>query len=253
MSAATLGRRDLLIASGAVLAGVGAAAQAEGTPRRLRFMVVGAHPDDPETGCGGTMARLADLGHEVVAAYLTRGEAGIPGTEAAEAARIRTAEAERACEILGARPRFLGQVDGATEVNGAWYEKVRGVFANEKPDVVLCHWPVDTHRDHRAAALLTYDAWWALGRPFALHYYEVMSGHQTQVFHPSHFVDIGATVRRKHEACFAHRSQKIEEAYGDDHGRMEIFRGMEALCEYAEAFVLHPQSPGPPGLPQGPA
>jgi LmbE family N-acetylglucosaminyl deacetylase len=199
------------------------------------------------------MARLADLGHDVVAAYLTRGEAGIPGTGHAEAAQIRTAEAERACEILGARPLFLGQVDGATEVTAAWYEKTRSVLSDEKPDVVLCHWPVDTHRDHRTAALLTYDAWLALRRPFALHYYEVMSGQQTQVFHPSHFVDIGATRERKHEACFAHRSQKIEEAYADDHGRMETFRGMEAGCEYAEAFVHHPQSPDAPGLPQGPA
>ena len=199
------------------------------------------------------MARLADLGHEVVAAYLTRGETGIPGTGAAEAARIRTAEAERACEMLGARPLFLGQVNGATEVTGAWYEKVRRVFSDEKPHVVLCHWPVDTHRDHRVVALLTYDAWLRLERPFALYYYEVMSGHQTQLFHPSHFVDIGATVKRKHEACFAHRSQKLEETYASHHGRMEVFRGMEAGCEYAEAFVHHPRSPDAPGLPQGPA
>ncbi|MCG6927285.1 MAG: PIG-L family deacetylase [Acidobacteria bacterium] len=253
MSATTLGRRDLLLASGAVLASAGAAAQAEEKSRHLEFMVVGAHPDDPETGCGGTMARLADLGHEVVSAYLTRGEAGIPGTPAEDAARIRTGEAERACAILGARPLFLGQVDGATEVNAQRYQEVRDVLSEEKPDVVLCHWPVDTHRDHRAAALLTYDAWQSLGRPFALYYYEVMSGHQTQVFHPSHFVDIGTTVQRKHEACFVHRSQRIEETYGNDHGRMEVFRGMEALCDYAEAFVLHPQSPGAPGLPGGPA
>jgi LmbE family N-acetylglucosaminyl deacetylase len=247
MSARTLGRRDLLLASGAVL--TGAAARAEEGPRRLKFVVLGAHPDDPETGCGGTMARLADLGHEVVAAYLTRGEAGIPGTGAAEAARIRTAEAERACALLGARPLFLGQVDGATEVNHRRYEETREVFAAEIPDVVLCHWPVDTHRDHRAAAVLTYDAWLSLERAFALYYYEVMSGQQTQVFHPTHLVDIGATRGRKHEACFAHQSQRIEESYADHHGRMEVFRGMEAATEYAEAFVLHPQSPDAPGLP----
>jgi LmbE family N-acetylglucosaminyl deacetylase len=245
----TLGRRDLLVATGAILAGVTGSGRAEDQSRRLKFMVVGAHPDDPETGCGGTMARLADLGHEVVAAYLTRGEAGIPGTAHDEAARIRTAEAERACAILGARPLFLGQVDGATEVTPARYDEVRQVLSDEAPDVVFSHWPVDTHRDHRTAALLTYDAWWSLGRPFVLYYFEVMTGHQTQVFHPTHFVDIGATVKRKHEACFAHRSQKVEEWYADDHGRMEAFRGMEALCDVAEAFVLHPQSPEGPGLP----
>jgi len=245
----TLGRRDLLVASGAVLAAAAGEVRAAEERRRLKFMVVGAHPDDPETGCGGTMARLADLGCEVVAAYLTRGEAGIPGTGHDEAARVRTAEAERACAILGARHLFLGQVDGATEVSAARYDEVRRILAAEAPDVVLSHWPVDTHRDHRAAALLTYDAWWSLGRPFALYYFEVMTGHQTQVFQPTHFVDIGASVKRKHEACFAHRSQKVEEWYADDHGRMETFRGMEAHCEAAEAFVRHPQSPEGPGLP----
>jgi LmbE family N-acetylglucosaminyl deacetylase len=252
MRDSALSRRDLLLASGAVLTGT--AARAGDRPRALRYLVVGAHPDDPETGCGGTMARLADLGHEVVATYLTRGEAGIPGTGAASAARIRTAEAERACALLGARPLFLGQIDGATEVDGRRYRETREVFARERPDVVLCHWPVDTHRDHRAAALLTYDAWLSLDRPFALYYYEVMSGQQTQVFHPTHLVDIDSTVRRKHEACFAHRSQKIEESYAEHHGRMEVFRGMEAGSDSAEAFVLHPQSPEAMGLlPRGPA
>src|SRR3954467_7733154 len=77
----------------------------------LKVVVVGGHPDDPESGCGGTMARLADLGHDVVAMYLTRGEAGIAGKAADEAAQIRTAEAQEACRILKARPIFAGQID----------------------------------------------------------------------------------------------------------------------------------------------
>src|SRR5207253_6739399 len=54
--------------------------------RKLNVVVVGAHPDDPESGAGGTMARMADLGHEVVAIYLTRGEAGIAGKAHEESA-----------------------------------------------------------------------------------------------------------------------------------------------------------------------
>ena len=77
------------------------------------MVVAGAHPDDPESGCGGTMALYADAGHEVVSMYLTRGEAGIPGMSYEEAGRLRTAEAEAACRILGARPVYLAQVDGA--------------------------------------------------------------------------------------------------------------------------------------------
>src|SRR5437867_2446051 len=87
--------------------------------RRLKIVCVGAHPDDPESGCGGTLARYAEAGHTVSVIYLTRGEAGIAGRTHAEAARIRTAEAEAACKILGARPTFAGQIDGATEINQA--------------------------------------------------------------------------------------------------------------------------------------
>ena len=118
--------------------------------RKRKIVVVGGHPDDPESGCGGTMARLADLGHEVVALYLTRGEAGIAGKSHEEAATIRTAECREACKILKARPVFAGQIDGATEVNPARYDEFRKILEAEKPELVFTHWPIDTHRDHRA-------------------------------------------------------------------------------------------------------
>src|SRR6478609_5564597 len=57
-----------------------ALAIAQETPaRRLRIVCVGGHPDDPESGCGGTLARYASLGHTVAIVYLTRGEAGVAG------------------------------------------------------------------------------------------------------------------------------------------------------------------------------
>src|SRR4051794_19615509 len=88
------------------------------TPARpLKVVCVGAHPDDPESGCGGTLARYAAAGHRVTVIYLTRGEAGVRGKSPREAAAIRTAEAEAACRLLGARAVFAGQIDGATEVN----------------------------------------------------------------------------------------------------------------------------------------
>jgi LmbE family N-acetylglucosaminyl deacetylase len=150
-----------------------AAALAQGqaaSPKRLKVVVVGGHPDDPESGCGGTMARLADLAHEVVALYLTRGEHGVPGKTNQQAAAIRTAEARKACAILKARPAFAGQIDGATEINPARFDAFAEILLGEKPDLVFTHWPVDTHRDHRAASLLTYDAWLKSGRSkFALY------------------------------------------------------------------------------------
>ena len=85
--------------------------------RRLKVLAIGAHPDDPETCCGGTMCLFTEAGHEVVCVYLTRGEAGIAGKSHSEAAAIRVVESENACKVTGARHIFMSQVDGNTEVN----------------------------------------------------------------------------------------------------------------------------------------
>lgn len=239
-------RRHLI--AGSALAALGAPLVAERSTaaepdRKLKVLVAGAHPDDPETGCGGTIARYADLGHDVVVIYLTRGEAGIPGKSHDEAAAIRTVEAEKACRIMGARPVFAGQIDGATEVSTQRYEAFRKLVAAEKPDILLTHWPVDTHPDHRACSLLAYDAWLRLGRRFALYYFEVDLGAQTACFRPTHYVDITSTEPRKKQACFAHESQNPTGFYGGYHEKMQHFRGMESGYKQAEAFVHHDQSP----------
>jgi LmbE family N-acetylglucosaminyl deacetylase len=79
--------------------------------KKLNIICVGGHPDDPESGCGGTLAKLAAAGHTVTIIYLTTGEAGIIGKGHAEAAAIRKSEAIAACKILLAKP-FAGQIDG---------------------------------------------------------------------------------------------------------------------------------------------
>ena len=211
--------------------------------RSLKVIVVGGHPDDPESGCGGTMARFADAGHEVVALYLTRGEAGISGKTHDEAAAIRTAECLEACKILKARPAFAGQIDGSTEINSTRYDAMRKILQGEEPDIVLAHWPIDTHRDHRAASFLVYDAWIQLSQKFALYYFEVMSGSQTQNFSPTDYVDITATEDRKRAACFAHKSQDPAGFYAH-HEMMNKFRGLESGHKFAEAFIRHVQSRG---------
>jgi LmbE family N-acetylglucosaminyl deacetylase len=189
------------------------------------------------------MARFADLGHEVVALYLTRGEAGIKGKSHADAAAIRTAECLEACKILGARAVFAGQIDGATEINNIRCDEMRAILDHEQPDIVLTQWPIDTHRDHRAASLLVHDSWLHLGKKFALYYFEVMSGTQTQNFNPTDYVAITATESRKRAACLAHKSQNPTEFY-KHHDTMNRFRGVESGHTYAEAFVRHVQSRG---------
>jgi LmbE family N-acetylglucosaminyl deacetylase len=215
---------------------------------RLTIVVAGGHPGDPEAACGGTMALLADAGHTLIALYTTRGERGVAGKSLREAAAIRTREAEKACAGLGARALFAGEVDADTQITPGHYDAFRRLLEAEKPDAVFTHWPLDTHRDHRGCGLLVFDAWLALGRKFALYFYEVSTGQETQHFRPTHYVDITAVEKRKRAACFAHVSQNPDLFYAD-HLVMQHFRGREAGCKQAEAFIHHEQSPrkGLPG------
>jgi LmbE family N-acetylglucosaminyl deacetylase len=75
---------------------------------KKKIVCLGGHPDDPESGCGGTLAKLRKAGHDVTIIYLTTGEAGIPGTSHDKAAIIRKAEAIAACKILDAKYIFAG-------------------------------------------------------------------------------------------------------------------------------------------------
>ena len=223
------------------LAAAAAAESPDSSP--LNVLVIGGHPGDPEAGCGGTIARYAGQGHKVTLLYLTRGEAGIPNKTAAEAAAIRTAEAEQACKILRATPAFAGQIDGATEITPQRYSEFNKLVADLNPDVVLTQWPVDTHRDHRVCSMLTLDAFLAAKRKFALYYYKVDLGSDTQCFRPTDYVDVTATEPLKREACTAHQSQHPENFYVKDHEPMLRFRGMESGHKAAEGFIHHDQSP----------
>ncbi len=201
-----------------------------------KALVVGAHPDDPETIAGGTMLVLKGQGCEVVSVYLTGGEAGIAGKSHDEAAAIRHKESEDACRVMGIRHIFMDQVDGDTEINRARYAQMKAVIEREKPDVVFTHWPIDAHRDHRATSLLVYDAWRQLDHSFDLYYAEAMSGLQSQNFIPTDYVNIDSVVAKKHEACMCHVSQGMPDIINGWHGVMEKFRGIEFHCKAAEAF-----------------
>src|SRR6266571_8284351 len=114
----------------------------------LKIVCVGAHPDDPESGCGGTLARYAALGQAVTIVYLTRGERGIAGKSLDEAARIRTAECEAACTIIGAKPLFFGQIDGATEVTRSQVDAMQRLLVAQRPDVLFTHFFFSSRRRH---------------------------------------------------------------------------------------------------------
>jgi LmbE family N-acetylglucosaminyl deacetylase len=255
MPVSSFNRRELASRSAAALAGLhpalaAAEVQAPAPRHVLSVVCVGAHPDDPESGCGGTLALYAERGHRVTVIYLTRGEAGIRGKTHEQAAAIRTAEAEQACRMIGARPVFAGQIDGATAVDRARTEALAALVSAEAPDVLLTHWPIDTHPDHQAASLLTLRAHLASRRGRAsLYFFEVDTGAQTLGFLPTAFVDITSTREKKKAALFAHESQDAEAIYRDYHRPMEDFRGREAGVRAAEAFVPLARDGANRGLP----
>ncbi len=203
---------------------------------KKKIVCVGGHPDDPESGCGGTLAKLVAQGHEVTIIYLTTGEAGIPGKTHDEAAAIRKQEAINACKILNAKPVFAGQIDGNTIADNAALEHLQKLIAAEKPDIVFTHWPVDSHKDHQVASLLTIQTW-VRGGAFTLYFFEVCTGEQTMIFMPTDYVDITDTQEQKKKAVYCHTSQDPPGIYACGHASMEDFRGREAGVKAAEGFV----------------
>ena len=240
-----LNRRDLLVRACSLGSLAHGSSSGQDAPRKQKVVVTGGHPGDPEYGCGGTIARYADLGHSVVLLYLND---GVPSGKPKDG--LRVAEAGKACEILGASPRFAGQVDGEAVIDREHCEAFRKLLVSESPEVVFTHWPIDDHADHRAMSMLVYDAWLRMGRRFALYYYEVSNGEDTLQFAPTHHVDITNAEPRKRRACFAHTSQSPEKFYALQE-RVTRFRGIERGCQHAEGFIRHVRSPDfplPPAL-----
>lgn len=227
------------MAGGIGLVSLQALTQLPGTlsEERLKIVCIGGHPDDPETGCGGTLARFSQSGHLVTVVYLTRGQAGIPGKSHSEAAGIRTREAEAACAILKGNPIFLNQTDGDTVVNNDRVGALQSMLEKLSPDIVFTHWPIDYHKDHQSASLLTMQAYFRMQRAFLLYFFEVCLGDQTAVFKPTDYVDITEVQAQKRRAVFAHTSQNPAAIYSHDHAAMEAFRGREMGTKAAEAFV----------------
>ena len=203
----------------------------------LKVVCVGGHPDDPESGCAGTLALYHELGSFPTIIYLTRGERGIQGKSNDEAARIRTAECEAACSILGVKARFAGQIDGSADFTRTRVDELQKILVEEAPDLVFTHWPVDTHMDHQVASMCAIRACFALKPRPELYFFEVNTGSQTLGFSPNHYVDITKTIEKKKASLFAHKSQNGEGIWKNHHEPIASWRGREAGCHAAEAFA----------------
>ena len=235
-----MNRREMLksagLAAGAAATKAVAQSPAAAPARKLKIVVTGGHPGDPEYGCGGTVARLTALGHEVVLLYLNNG--AWPPTPAP----VRLEEAKKACEVLKARPAYADQVNGHAIVDNAHYDSYLKIINDENPDAIFNQWPIDNHRDHRAISMMTYDAWKQMKKRFALYYYEVSDGEDTMQFAPTHFVDITDVVDTKKAACYAHASQDPNR-YWEVQDTVAHFRGLQSGYKRAEAYIGQFENP----------
>ena len=205
--------------------------------KKLNVVCIGAHPGDPEFGCGGTMAKYANAGHNVTFLYLTRGEAGDPSKSYAESAAIRTKEAENACKILHAKAIYVGQIDGNTILSKEKNDEIAKLISSENPDLVFTQWPMDSHPDHQVAGMLGLTAWIRSSRLFQLYFYEVNTGSETMAFTPTDWVDITSVRDQKMAAMYSHLSQDPDGTYKNYFKPLEEFRGLECGVKAAEAFI----------------
>jgi len=182
--------------------------------QKLDILAFGAHPDDVELGCGGTLFAAVAEGKKIGIIDLTQGELGTRGTVA-----DRLKEASLAGEMIGATIREnLGMKDGFFINDQAHQIRIIEVIRKYQPEIILCNAPEDRHPDHGKAAKLVADAAFLSGLN------KIQTSHKAaaqtawkpkQVFHyiqsrnlqPNFVVDISAFMDKKMESIMAHASQ----------------------------------------------
>ncbi|MCG2792367.1 MAG: bacillithiol biosynthesis deacetylase BshB1 [Weeksellaceae bacterium] len=178
------------------------------------ILAIGAHPDDVELGCGGTIVKLVSEGKRVSIIDLTEGELGTRGT-----AETRATEARVAAKILGISAREnLKMKDGFIANSEEYQLKIVQMIRKYRPEIVLANAIDDRHPDHAKAAKLVSDACFLSG----LKKIETFDSESLQdvwrpkhIFHyiqwrnvvPDFVIDITGFLNQKIEACLAYKTQ----------------------------------------------
>lgn len=204
----------------------------------VEILAVGAHPDDVELGCGGTLALLARQGRSVGILDLTRGEAGTRGTP-----ETRAAEAAESARILGARFRDgLDLGDGNLRTDRAAELEVVEVIRRRRPRLVFAPLPNDRHPDHvRAGRLVTDAAFYAglraleTGRP-PHRPQQVVYFPSTFLAEPTFLVDVTAFLETKLEAVRAFRSQFFDPSSKEPETFISSPEFLEGVTARARSF-----------------
>jgi len=224
----------------------------------MNILAIGAHPDDIETSCGGTLAKYAKMGHKVFTATATNGNIGSSTLSMEEIAAIRKEEARRAAAHIGAEYICLDYDDEMFFEDKAARLAFINLVRYCKADIILTHSPKDYNPDHELTSKIINDI--AVMIPIEkiktkapaydkipiIAYFEPVNG---LGFVPTHYVDITETMDIKRAMCREHKSQIswMQDNYKDtmagkdffeSHDIIARYRGIQCGVEYAEGFRM---------------
>lgn len=220
--------------------------------KQLRVLAVGAHPDDIEIRCGGTLARYAQAGHHVMMAHATNGNKGHLTMPPDELAKVREQEARASAAIIGAELFWMNFPDAEIfydkETRLAFVDLIR----RARPDIILTHWHEAYHPDHMITSQLVCGASYLSTVPYVetghpicdvvpqIYYFEVDYNVDSEA---SEYVDVTEVYETKRRMLACHKSQFdwVRENHGVDLGaRMEkrdVHYGGICGVAYAERFM----------------
>jgi LmbE family N-acetylglucosaminyl deacetylase len=205
----------------------------------MKILAIGAHIDDVEIGCGGTLAEAGQRGWETYLLVLSHSDYADLDGRVLRTDDEAMQEGKKAVDRLGGV--VLEILDFPTKeipYNHVAVEAIETVLRRIQPDVILTHWPHDTHQDHRATSLASISA----ARYFnSILFYEPMtpSGRSYSPFRPQTYVALGPdAVKAKREALCAHESQykKYGNLWLDAVIARGVHRGYEIGVGHAECY-----------------
>jgi LmbE family N-acetylglucosaminyl deacetylase len=197
----------------------------------MKVLAIGAHPDDIEVGCAGTLLKYAKQGHEIYVLIMTEGHKGGDSS-------VRKEEQLRSVEILKPREVIWGRykdTELSPNMNQIIYD-IEEVLKKIKPDFTFVNFGEDTHQDHRALSRAAVTASRYIRNVL---FYE---GPTTNDFSPIVFVDIKETVDDKISMLLAHQSQVMKTnieglSIVDIVRSTAVFRGIQGRVQFAEGFI----------------
>ena len=160
----------------------------------MKILAVGAHPDDIEFGCYGTLAYYSDLKHSIYFIIFSSGEL-------LAKKEIRELEAQESAKLINAKIDFLRFPDANIKVSNLTIDIFREKINEIKPDVLLTHFPFDKHQDHRATTQICLSSSDYFKR---ILYYEVTSSYD---FSPNIYFKIDKQFQKKINALRIFKSQ----------------------------------------------